>query len=686
MEPDAYGRYPGDEMDHGARYAEIILDYFISESTTIPLLLISPPSDFDPNMSIDDDEHTPLHWACAMGRVRVVKLLLSAGADMFRVNTSGQTALMRAVMFSNNYDLRKFPELFDLLHRSILNIDRSDRTVFHHTIDLALTRGKPHAARYYLETMLSRLRDYGTQLADMLNFPDDEGETTLTMAARARSKRLVRLLLEHGADAKKRNHEGKSAEDYIVEDERFRASPPRTTGPAAAAAAAAVATTAGTSTGDTGAHTDADGALVFPPARPHVGEAARRALSQVPTIVGYVHALADAYDFELNESDRTLSQAQALQTQIATEASQSRRALTALAERAKAAGSALETSQEIRPRLQAAVRKRRGEDVARSYASFRAKIKRLRMTPRQPAGTEAESDPARTTESTTDAGTGEGPRSAVEAEPKKEEEVKPSESTDTLLFEKPTVPPPGEGTLESFLQPVGPGGMQDELATAHRAVDDAYKACTTAESAYCDAALMAQGTGPVMAAYRRLISLSCGGVPVEEVDAVVDALGGMLDRSTGDAGASTGTGTGANTGTGDQGGAAADLAGPIGHTGTADTTGTEVPANPSGPPGSSGPSGFAGSTTGSKGSTSLTGGDASSGPAGARAPADPSAGLPGTAPPGERGDREAGDTGEADSPPASAASGPAAPPTVAGAGATTATATATPTAAATSTA
>ncbi len=51
------------------------------------------------------------------------------------------------------------------------------------------------------------------------------------MAARARSKRLVRLLLEHGADPKIRNKEGKNAEDYIIEDERFRSSPSRT-GPA----------------------------------------------------------------------------------------------------------------------------------------------------------------------------------------------------------------------------------------------------------------------------------------------------------------------------------------------------------------------------------------------------------------------------------------------------------------------
>ena len=287
-----------DNLDPQARYAEIILDYFISETTTVPPLLVNPPPDFDPNMSIDEDEHTALHWACAMGRVRVVKLLLTAGADMFRVNSNGQTALMRAAMFSNNYDLRKFPELFELLHRSILNIDRNDRTVFHHVVDLALSRGKPHASRYYLETMTRRLAEYGEQLADILNFQDDEGETALTMAARARSKRLVKLLLEHGADPKIRNREGKNAEDYIVEDERFRASPAR-----AASLPYAPNTNA-----------------------PHTSEAGQRAAGRSVGLVStLLHDLADSYDTELSVLERKLTHAQTLLMQIQNEISDSSR-------------------------------------------------------------------------------------------------------------------------------------------------------------------------------------------------------------------------------------------------------------------------------------------------------------------------------------------------------------------------
>ena len=208
-----------------ARYGDIILEYFISDSNTTPSILVNPPTDFDPNMTLDGEGHTPLHWACALGRTRVVKFLLTTGADIFKVNKQGQTALMRSVMFANNYDVRKFPELYELLHRSTLNIDNSNRTVFHHIVDVAMGKGKPHAARYYMETLLARLSDFPQELADIINFQDEDGETALTMAARCRSKRLVKLLIDHGADPKIRNRDGKTCEDYILEDERFRSSP-----------------------------------------------------------------------------------------------------------------------------------------------------------------------------------------------------------------------------------------------------------------------------------------------------------------------------------------------------------------------------------------------------------------------------------------------------------------------------
>jgi hypothetical protein len=327
--PGSPRRYGG--LDRGGQltqdeYNDIILNYFVSESTQIPAVLTNPPYNWDPNGIIDDDHHTALHWAAAMGRTRVIKLLLSAGARIFEKNNLEQTPLMRSVMFTNNYDLRKFPEVFELLHRSTLNIDKQNRTVFHHIANLALIKGKTHAARYYMEVILSRLADYPQELADVINFQDEDGETALTLAARARSKRIVKALLDHGADPKIRNRDFKSAEDYILEDERFRSSPDimmSRTLPTASTIAR---------------NPNSLGASVFSNYHPvlYTSEAARLAGGQyLSDITSHMQSLARSFDAELSAKERDTLQAKAMLTTIHAEITETGRTLNGLEEQAK---------------------------------------------------------------------------------------------------------------------------------------------------------------------------------------------------------------------------------------------------------------------------------------------------------------------------------------------------------------
>lgn len=298
----------------------MILDYFVSESTAVPSFLVTPPPDFDPNVVIDDDGHTALHWACAMGRIRIVKLLLTAGADIFRANSMGQTALMRSVMFTNNYDLRKFPELFELLHRSTINIDRGDRTVFHYIVDIALQKGKTAASRYYIENVLGRLRDYPKEVADILNFQDEEGETALTLAARARSKRLVKILLDNGADPKIANRDGKTAEDYILEDERFREGESGLPGVAGAPVLGAGATAA---SGGSGVQHQP---LAMLSQQLHTSVAGQQiSTTTIPTVVNLLESLANSFDTSLATTEKEISQADSLLRNIEGEVEESKR-------------------------------------------------------------------------------------------------------------------------------------------------------------------------------------------------------------------------------------------------------------------------------------------------------------------------------------------------------------------------
>lgn len=323
-----YSNIEPEETDP-TKYGDVILEYFISDTNVVPNLLINPPADFDPNMTIDEDGHTPLHWACAMGRTRVVKLLLTAGADIFKVNKAGQTALMRSVMFANNYDVRKFPELYELLHRSTLNIDHFNRTVFHHVVDVAMGKGKTHAARYYMETLLGRLADFPQELADIINFQDEDGETALTMAARCRSKRLVKLLIDHGADPKIPNRDGKTCEDYILEDERFRSSP------VMRSQNMSLRIPSGSSS-----HVN------YP--RLHHSTAAQRASGKCTNdMATLLDSLATSFDNELVEKERDLNQAHSLLGNIQAEIAESQRTVQSLKEQASGLGQAKENLAKI---------------------------------------------------------------------------------------------------------------------------------------------------------------------------------------------------------------------------------------------------------------------------------------------------------------------------------------------------
>ncbi|KAJ7667659.1 transcription factor [Mycena polygramma] len=282
-------------------YADQLLEFFISDSNQ------SLTQTWQSTMT----GHTPLHWACAMGRIRVVKLLLTAGADIFKVNNAGQTCLMRSVMFANNYDVRKFPELYELLH----------------LVDVAMSKGKTHAARYYMEIVLNRLSDYPKELADVINFQDEDGETALTMAARCRSKRLVKLLIDNGADPKIVNNDGKSTEDYILEDERFRSSPvppSRTLGMSFRNAQAAYPP-----------HNSLPN-YVFAPSngdRPplHHSVVGQRASTRcVNDMTSMLDSLAASFDQELRDKERDTAQAHALLSNIQAEILESQRTVAHL--------------------------------------------------------------------------------------------------------------------------------------------------------------------------------------------------------------------------------------------------------------------------------------------------------------------------------------------------------------------
>ncbi|KAG1288704.1 hypothetical protein G6F66_009570 [Rhizopus arrhizus] len=201
-------------------YAQKLLQFFMSGRQGIPSILAHPPRDLDLNVIIDDEGHTSLHWASAMARIKTVKTLTDNGADVYRVNYQGQTALMRSVLFTNNFDERTFDTLLTFLRSTVFNIDKKDQTVFHHIASTAGSKGKVHASRYYMECLVNKLSSNRSELISILNVQDIYGDTALTISARIGNKRLIKLLIDAGASIEIANEEGMTSRDYINELER----------------------------------------------------------------------------------------------------------------------------------------------------------------------------------------------------------------------------------------------------------------------------------------------------------------------------------------------------------------------------------------------------------------------------------------------------------------------------------
>lgn len=198
----------------------------------------------DLDIPMDDKAHTALIWASTLGRLPLVRRLVSGGANIRRVNVGGETALMRAASAVNNYDNQTFPELLEVLGSTIDMRDGRGRTVLHHIAIASAIKGRNRACKYYLESLLEFVVRQGsgpssTQnsfangidssqgknktiglarfMSEIVNSQDISGDTALNMAARNGNRALAQQLLEVGANPSIANGGGLKPTDFGVE-------------------------------------------------------------------------------------------------------------------------------------------------------------------------------------------------------------------------------------------------------------------------------------------------------------------------------------------------------------------------------------------------------------------------------------------------------------------------------------
>lgn len=207
-------------------WSDELLDYFmLQRSDDPPPIPPDPPEGVDLNRPVDEKGNTALHWASAMGDMHLVQTFISRGAEIGVLTNQGATPLIHAVTFTNNWDKQTMSRLTECLYSTVGQRDCCASTVFHHIAASTMSKTKYPIARYYLEGILSKLRQvYETRdVGTLLDLQDENGNTATLLAAKNGARKCVRIMTSQGARVDIPNTSGETAEQYITQlNERRR--------------------------------------------------------------------------------------------------------------------------------------------------------------------------------------------------------------------------------------------------------------------------------------------------------------------------------------------------------------------------------------------------------------------------------------------------------------------------------
>ncbi|MCJ1374482.1 hypothetical protein MMC20_005714 [Loxospora ochrophaea] len=208
-------------QDHeDSLYADSLLDYFMLKDGDAPYLGLNPPvppENFQIDRNIDNQNHTALHWAAAMGEVDIVKDLIRRGASIDSRNIRGETPLIRAAIFANCFDKGEFPRMAHLLQDTITTKDSHGSTIFHHVAMTTVNSvSKAKRARHYLDVLLNKLKEITTpqEFTSFLCTRDRYGDTAFHIVAQ-HSKRCTKTFQSHGLPSDIPNVNHKTVDDIL---------------------------------------------------------------------------------------------------------------------------------------------------------------------------------------------------------------------------------------------------------------------------------------------------------------------------------------------------------------------------------------------------------------------------------------------------------------------------------------
>jgi ankyrin repeat protein len=152
-----------------------------------------------------------------MGDVGVVKELIHRGARIDCLSNNLETPLMRAVMFTNNFDKETMPSMVKIFQQTVHRTDWFGSTVFHHIAATTSSSNKYVCARWYLDCIINKLSEtwIPEEVTRLLNAADQNGDTAIMIAARNGARKCVRSLLGRNVTVDIPNKKGETADDLI---------------------------------------------------------------------------------------------------------------------------------------------------------------------------------------------------------------------------------------------------------------------------------------------------------------------------------------------------------------------------------------------------------------------------------------------------------------------------------------
>lgn len=190
------------EESFDEHHRNLLMNIFLSDNPDdTPTALASTllTNDINIDLVIDEQGHTALHWAAALGRTKIVDLLISNGANVCSINLEGETPLMRAAMITCCYENKCFAHMVEMMSDAITVFDRKGRTILHHIALTADVDGYSDAAVYYIKRLF-KTAPKKIVLKNMLNIQDRfYGETALAIALRAGCPEIADFLTKQGA-------------------------------------------------------------------------------------------------------------------------------------------------------------------------------------------------------------------------------------------------------------------------------------------------------------------------------------------------------------------------------------------------------------------------------------------------------------------------------------------------------